>query len=57
MSFFDFSIGADGKEAFKVSGRWWLLLAVTVPLTILVFAVWMSWQYWRVRRKEVALPI
>jgi hypothetical protein len=57
MSFFNFSIGADGKEALRVSGKWWLFLAVTVPLTLLVFAVWISWQQWRVRRKEVTLPL
>src|SRR5437667_9337426 len=57
MVFFDFSIGETGREVFRVSGRLWLFLAVTVPLTLLVFAVWIIWQRWRARRKEIAVSL
>ena len=54
MAFFNFSTGPDGREALKVSDRWWLFVAVTVPLTLLV---WIFWQRWRAKRKEIAVQL
>lgn len=47
-TFFDF-----GEERLQVSGQWWVLLAVTVPLTAVVFGVWLGWQ--RMRRQSQQL--
>ncbi|KAF2745121.1 hypothetical protein M011DRAFT_527898 [Sporormia fimetaria CBS 119925] len=41
-TFFDY-----GKDGLSVSGQWWILPAVTLPLMILVFGVWWMWQWWR----------
>ncbi len=52
MSFFNFSQDADGRQSYQVSERWWYFLAATIPLTIVVFVVWIAWQ--RVRAKKLA---
>ncbi|KAF2271805.1 uncharacterized protein EI97DRAFT_243409 [Westerdykella ornata] len=41
-TFFDF--GVDG---LSVSRQWWILPATTIPLMIVVFAVWLGWQHLR----------
>lgn len=43
-TFFDYD-----DEGLKVGRSWYILPAVTVPLTVTVFAIWLGWQY--VRRK------
>jgi ammonia channel protein AmtB len=50
MVFFDFTVDVNGRSAFTVSHRIWYYVVITVPLTILVFAVWVTWQW----RQEVA---
>jgi hypothetical protein len=47
-TFFDF-----GEKGLQVSGQWWVLLAATIPLTIVVFGVWVGWQ--RMRRQSQQL--
>ena len=39
MTFFD---SADGS--FFVLKKWWLYLAITVPLTLVTVGVWWSWE-------------
>jgi magnesium-transporting ATPase (P-type) len=49
-----FNVGQDtsGSESFWVSQRWWYYLVVTVPLTVLVFVVWLLWREKRMRKHE-----
>ena len=44
MVFFDFQEDASGTQTFQVSDRWWYFLAATIPLTVIVFVVWIVWQ-------------
>ncbi|KAF2738089.1 hypothetical protein EJ04DRAFT_550098 [Polyplosphaeria fusca] len=44
-TFFDY-----GEAGLKVSSQWWILPAVTLPLTVIVFAVWFGWRHWRVEK-------
>ena len=39
-TFFEFH--ADG---IVVSKKWWILPATTLPLMVVVFAIWFGWQY------------
>jgi hypothetical protein len=50
MVFFNFQEDADGQEQFQVSSRWWYYLVITIPLTGIVFATWIIWQKFMVRR-------
>ncbi|KIJ23608.1 hypothetical protein M422DRAFT_72539 [Sphaerobolus stellatus SS14] len=54
MVFFnvDFN-GPIGKEVFSVSNRLWYFAAVTVPLTLTVFAVWLAWRSLRIAKKDI----
>ncbi|KAJ4346094.1 hypothetical protein N0V95_005710 [Ascochyta clinopodiicola] len=47
-TFFDF-----GERGLQVSNQWWVLLVATIPLTVVVFGVWMGWQ--RMRRQSQLL--
>jgi hypothetical protein len=38
-TFFDYD-----DNGLRVSGRWWILLATTIPLTAVVFATWLYWR-------------
>jgi len=58
MSMFDWSssgssAGADSSET--VSKKFWIYWAVTIPLTLLVMALWRLWWLWQERlyQKEV----
>ena len=57
MAFFSFNptatttTDASATESFRVSELWWLYFAVTVPLTLGVFAVWDAWRRRRLRGK------
>ena len=35
MGFFTTSQGADGQAIFSVSNKWWLYIAISIPVTIL----------------------
>jgi hypothetical protein len=37
-TFFDYA-----ETGLRVSGKWWVLLVVTVPLTVVVFVIWLLW--------------
>lgn len=47
-TFFDY-----GDEGLKVSKKWWVLPATAIPLTAIVFAVWMAWRYMTLRRRRM----
>jgi hypothetical protein len=42
----------DSSGRLSVSSQWWILPTSTVPLTIVVFGVWLAWQRARVRRAK-----
>lgn len=44
-TFFDY-----GDEGLRISKRWWILPASTIPLTVVVFAIWLGWRYLRLKR-------
>ncbi|KAF2263761.1 hypothetical protein CC78DRAFT_266653 [Lojkania enalia] len=46
-TFFDYS-----DNGLHVSNKWWILLAATLPLTILVFGIWLSWRYFRIKKRN-----
>ncbi|KAF2114814.1 hypothetical protein BDV96DRAFT_85666 [Lophiotrema nucula] len=48
-TFFD-----HGPDGLQVSKKWWILLAATLPLTIVVFAVWFGWRYLKIERKQTS---
>ncbi|KUJ06555.1 uncharacterized protein LY89DRAFT_632689 [Mollisia scopiformis] len=49
MTFFNFQQDGMGNQQFQVSEKWWYYLAVTIPLTVAVFAIWTIWQKWKFR--------
>jgi len=59
MTFFNFQQDSTGNQEFQVSDRWWYFLAATIPLTLLVFVVWIVWQRlrWRRFKDEDALGV
>jgi Mg2+ and Co2+ transporter CorA len=40
MNFFQFCGGSDNDDAWKVSEKFWLYWAVTIPLTLATVLVW-----------------
>jgi len=46
-NFFDF-----GEEGLQVSSQWWVLLVAAIPLTIMVFGVWLGWQRIRLQSQR-----
>lgn len=47
MNFFD---GENGH--FSSDGRWWIFLAVSIPLTLIVVGSWFAWIFWKGRQAE-----
>jgi membrane protein implicated in regulation of membrane protease activity len=45
-TFFDYD-----DNGLHVSGKWWVLLAATIPLTVVVFVAWLYWRSVRLREK------
>ena len=48
MVFFNTSTDENGKASLTVTPEWWYFPTITIPLTIIVFAVW---QWWRRKRE------
>ena len=48
MVFFNTSIDGNGRVSLTVAPQWWYFPVITIPLTIIVFAVW---QWWRRKRE------
>ncbi|KAF1932880.1 uncharacterized protein M421DRAFT_1459 [Didymella exigua CBS 183.55] len=46
-NFFDF-----GDEGLHVSGKWWVLVVVALPLTLIVFGVWWKWRDRRIQKNK-----
>jgi len=57
MVFFDSKPNESGRESLVVGRQWWLFPVITVPLTILVFTIWVAWQRHRRRMEEQNLGI
>ncbi|KAF2107878.1 hypothetical protein BDV96DRAFT_693097 [Lophiotrema nucula] len=51
-TFFEF-----GAEGLNVSSQWWILLAVSLPLTVVVFGIWGGWRRWRLEQQRVDVGI
>ncbi len=51
MVFFTTGTDENGKASLTVTPQWWYFPTITIPLTIIVFAVW---QWWRRKREAVA---
>ena len=47
MVFFNTGTNAAGKTSLLLAPQWWLFPAITIPLTGLVFLIWIVW--WRIR--------
>jgi hypothetical protein len=45
-TFFDYD-----DNGLHVSRKWWVLLAATIPLTIVVFVAWLYWRSVRLQEK------
>lgn len=52
MIFFSIERDGEGHDTFVVSHRWWLFLAIAVPLTICVFVIWEVWRKRRAAQRE-----
>ncbi|KAJ3515320.1 hypothetical protein NLJ89_g1831 [Agrocybe chaxingu] len=50
MVFFNSENKEDGQVALLVSPQWWLFPAIAIPLTVIVFLVWVVWR----RRRNTA---
>ena len=48
MVFFNTSTDGNGRVSLTVAPQWWYFPTITIPLTIIVFAVW---QWWRRKRQ------
>jgi hypothetical protein len=57
MVFFDSKANGSGGESLIVGRQWWLFPAITIPLTILVFTIWVAWQRYRSPVDEGSLDI
>ena len=57
MIFFDTKTNDNGSESIIVGRQWWLFPAITIPLTIFVFALWVAWQRYRNRVDSASLGI
>ena len=57
MVFFDKKANNDGSESMIIGPQWWLFPAITIPLTILVFTLWVAWQRYRNRVDSESLSI
>ncbi|KAI9880078.1 MAG: hypothetical protein M1830_005610 [Pleopsidium flavum] len=44
-----FHVGEEPSPQLSVNSHWWLYVAVTIPLTGLVLAVWAGWLRWKSR--------
>ncbi|KDR76469.1 hypothetical protein GALMADRAFT_246836 [Galerina marginata CBS 339.88] len=57
MVFFNIETNPAGQVVFSVAPQWWIFPVVTIPLTILVFLIWIVWMRIRDqrRRSEVIL--
>jgi amino acid permease len=51
MVFFDSHPGTAGRMELSVAPQWWLFPSITIPLTIIVFIIWLIWR----RRRLSAL--
>jgi hypothetical protein len=51
-TFFDFD-----RDGLSVSRRWWILLAATIPLTLLVFGIWLYWRAITLRQAASRYPV
>lgn len=38
-----FHVGDEDEVKLVVDNQWWLYLAVTIPVTVLVFLLWGAW--------------
>ena len=50
--FFNMKTNKNGSETLTIGRQWWLFPIITIPLIILVFATWITWQW---HRKQVDL--
>jgi hypothetical protein len=57
MVFFDTKANDDGSESIIIGPQWWLFPAITIPLTVFVFALWVAWQRYRNRVDSESLGI
>jgi len=56
MVFFNYGMDNNGRQYFQVSKLVWLFPAVAIPVTILIFAIYLFYQYWqRGRRRRIFL--
>jgi hypothetical protein len=49
-TFFDYD-----DAGLRVSDKWWILPTATIPLTIVVFAVWTYWRYVKLQEHQTQL--
>jgi hypothetical protein len=57
MVFFNAKPNGNGSESLLVGSQLWLFPAITIPLTILVFAIWVFWQRYRNRTISGTLDV
>ena len=57
MVFFNTTTNENGIESLTIGRQWWLFPTITIPLTVLVFTIWVSWQRHRKRVDAQSLGI
>ncbi|TFK41430.1 hypothetical protein BDQ12DRAFT_677968 [Crucibulum laeve] len=56
MVFFNSGFDSQGRPVVSVAPQWWYFPVITIPLTILVFFIWVLWRRWRNRSANIVLP-
>jgi len=52
MAFFNYGVDNNGREYFQVSKLVWVFPAIAIPVTILIFAMYLFYHYWQRRRRR-----
>jgi hypothetical protein len=55
--FFNTKANENGSESIIVGRQWWLFPTITIPLSVLVFGLWVGWQRYRKRGNSESLGI
>ena len=50
MAFFNNGTDTSGQPTLTVLPQWWIFPVITIPLTLLVFALWRIWQQKRLKQ-------
>lgn len=56
MGVFQFNPDSKKSGHLSVASEWWLYLAVTLPLTVVVLGLWNGWVWWKEKNSGDDVP-